>query len=75
MVPVVIRTLAQAARYIERVGFCLLFPSKKLPLPSLIEASKGRALRNYKPCADWSDDFVRLWKWKDELPRKRLAYY
>ncbi len=70
-----IRTIAQAARYIDRVGFCLLFPSKKLPLPSLIEASKGRALRNYKPCADWSDDFVRLWKWKDELPRKRLAYY
>ncbi len=70
-----IRTIAQAARYIDRVGFCLLFPSKKLPLPSLIEASKGRALRNYKPCADWSDDFVRLWRWKDELPRKRLAYY
>jgi hypothetical protein len=70
-----IRTLAQAARYIDRVGFCLLFPSKKLPLPSLIEASKGRALRNYKPCSDWSDDFMRLWKWKDELPRKRLAYY
>ena len=70
-----IRTLAQAARYIDRVGFCLLFPSKKLPLPSLIEASKGRALRNYKPCADWSGDFVRLWRWKDELPRKRLAYY
>ena len=70
-----IRTIAQAARYIDRVGFCLLFPSKKLPLPSLIEASQGRALRNYKPCADWSDDFVRLWRWKDELPRKRLAYY
>ncbi|MFB3140308.1 MAG: hypothetical protein ACE1Z1_03850 [Candidatus Acidiferrales bacterium] len=70
-----IRTIAQAARYIDRVGFCLLFPSKKLPLPSLIEASKGRALRNYKPCADWSGDFVRLWRWKDELPRKRLAYY
>ncbi len=70
-----IRTIAQAARYIDRVGFCLLFPSKKLPLPSLIEASKGRTLRNYKPCADWSDDFVRLWRWKDELPRKRLAYY
>jgi hypothetical protein len=70
-----IRTIAQAARYIDRVGFCLLFPSKKLPLPSLIEASKGRALRNYKPCADWSDDFIRLWRWKDELPRKRLAYY
>ena len=70
-----IRTIAQAARYVDRVGFCLLFPSKKLPLPSLIEASKGRALRNYKPCADWSDDFMRLWRWKDELPRKQLAYY
>jgi hypothetical protein len=70
-----IRTIAQAARYIDRVGFCLLFPSKKLPLPSLIEASKGRALRNYKPCADWSDDFMRPWRWKDELPHKQLAYY
>ena len=70
-----IRTIAQAARYVDRVGFCMLFPSKKLPLPSLIEASKGQALRNYKPCADRSDDFMRLWRWKGELPRKQLAYY
>lgn len=70
-----LRTLQQAGKTIERLGCCLLFPNKKVRLPSLIEAVKGHPLRNYNPCTAWDDDFLQVWKWKDELPRKRLAYY
>jgi len=70
-----LRTLSQAGKVIERYGFCLLFPFKGVKLPSLVGAIKGRPLRHYDPRTDCSDDFLRAWKWKDELPRKRLAYY
>lgn len=70
-----IRTLSQAGKVIERYGLCLLFPFKGVKLPSLVGAIKGRPLRHYDPRTDWSDDFLCAWKWKDELPRKRLAYY
>lgn len=77
-----VRTLAQAARYIGRVGFCLLFPIKGLRLPSLWAAVKGRALvpskaegpKQFNLVAAWDDDALRLWEWKDELPRRRLAF-
>lgn len=74
MVPVKVRTLRQAAAYIDRVGFCLLFPIQGLRLPSLWGAVKGRSPRGFNLVADWDDDAERLWKWKDELPRRRLAY-
>ncbi len=78
-----IRTIAQAARYVDRVGFCLLFPIKGLRLPSLWGALKGKSpfgSAQGKPqgfclVAAWDKDAERLWRWKDELPRKQLAYY
>ena len=70
-----VRTLDQAARAVKELGFCLLFPGKKLRLPSLVEAVEGRLLPDYNPRRDWSSEFLRVWKWKDELPRKRLAWY
>ena len=69
-----VRTISQAARFIDRVGFCLLFPIKGLRLPSLWAAVKGKSPRNFSLTADWDDDAQRLWEWKDELPRRRLAY-
>lgn len=69
-----IRTIAQAARYIDRVGFCLLFPIKGLRLPSLWGALKGKS-QGFCLVAAWDKDAERLWAWKDELPRKQLAYY
>ncbi len=74
-----VRTIAQAAAFIDRVGFCLLFPSKGLRLPSLWAAVKGRPrpgfeLKARKILAVWDADAERLWRWKDELPRRRLAY-
>ena len=70
-----IRTIAQAARHIDRVGFCLLFPIKGLRLPSLWGALKGKSPRKFNLVATWDADAERLWAWKDELPRKQLAYY
>jgi hypothetical protein len=71
----VIRTISQAAAYIDRVGFCLLFPVKDVPLPSLWAALKGRRPRNFRLVAAWDEDAERLWEWKDEFPRRRRAYY
>jgi len=64
---VTVRTLTQAARYIDKVGWCLLFPKKGSDLPSLHEAA-GRP-------EDWDGDMARFWGWKDELPLRGLAWY
>lgn len=70
-----IRTLPQAAAYINRVGFCLLFPVKDVPLPSLWAAVKGKSPRHFNLVAAWDEDAERVWEWKDEFPRRRRAYY
>jgi len=77
-----VRSITQAARYIDRAGFCLLFPIKGLRLPSLWAAVKGKTPRDpsaslrasFNLVAEWDDDALRLWEWKDLLPRRRLAY-
>lgn len=78
--------MAQAAAYIERVGFCLLFPIKGVALPSLWAEVKGypetsgprepalSGVEGFSLVAEWDDDALKLWEWKDELPRRRLAY-
>jgi hypothetical protein len=64
-----IRTPSDAIRFIDDVGFCVLFPVKNIPLPSLYyAASKRAALR-------WDKYAQLIWKWKDELPKKRRAFY
>lgn len=70
-----VRTFAQAGAYVERVGFCLLFPIKGLPLPSLWAGVKGRSPRNFNLVAAWDSDAGKLWGWKDDFPRRRLAWY
>lgn len=78
-----IKTLTQAAKHIDQVGFCLLFPAKRVRLPSLWAAVKGKSPRNsstslrasFDLVASWDKDTERLWEWKDELPRRRLAYF
>ena len=66
-----VRTLDQAAGWLDGVGFALLFPSRGIALPSLWEA-QGRRV-NKLPA--WDDDMARLWEWKDQLPRRRRAWY
>jgi hypothetical protein len=62
-------TSADAIRFLDDVGFCLLFPIKGLPLPSLYYACAHR-----EP-TDWDKYCLRIWKWKDEFGRQRRAFY
>jgi hypothetical protein len=69
-----ISTPTQAARYINRYNFCWLFAprDRKLELPSLYEAVKGRRDAHIE---DWDTDSEKLWGWKNDLPATHLAYY
>ena len=74
-----LRSLEQAAAWIDEVGVALLFPSGDYVLPSLWEAVAGN------PEVDWSirdeegkyvaftPNMRKVWSWKDELPAGRLA--
>ncbi len=64
-----VRTVAEAVEFIDAMGFCMLFAVKNVALPSLYYA-----VRRGKKFA-WDAEMQRLWGWKDELPRRRLAFY
>lgn len=64
----------RAARFVDSVGFALLFPSKGVEMPSLWEATSDRPLHD--AVTEWGGpDIDRVWTWKDELPRRGLAWY
>jgi hypothetical protein len=74
-----VRTLAQAAAWIDRVGLALLFPKADVVLPSLWEQAAGGADVPYAVRDDegsfvaWSEPMSFLWPAKDQLPEQRLA--
>jgi hypothetical protein len=55
--------------FIDHVGFCVLFPLKDVPLPSLYYVVSKRA------DVRWDKYAQLIWKWKDELPKKRRVFY
>ncbi|MBI2861597.1 MAG: hypothetical protein HYX89_02130 [Chloroflexi bacterium] len=59
------------ARFIDEVGFALLFPGRGVELPSLWEAVCG----GREPLSYWDDRVQALWEWKDELAIARRAWY
>lgn len=63
-----ITTLPKAAAWLEHVGFALLFASDKVPLPALWAVATDDD-------DGWGPDAERVWGWKDELPRRGLAWY
>lgn len=64
-----VKTASEAMRFIDNAGFCVLFSVKNVPLPSLYYAVSRRAdIR-------WDKYAQLVWKWKDELPEKRRAFY
>src|SRR5512135_2525038 len=68
-----VRTMDDAAQFIDTVGFCLLFASTEaIELPSLFEAVKGRRDAHIE---DWDADSDRVWVWKNDLPATKRAYY
>lgn len=65
-------TLGEAVKFIDAVGCCMLFPVAKVPLPSLYWAVTRR---NSHAELVWDKYAEMIWKWKDELPRRKRAYY
>jgi hypothetical protein len=64
-----VSTPSEAVRFIDHVGFCVLFPVKDILLPSLHFAVAKR-----QPTG-WDKYAQLIWKWKDELPKRRRAFY
>jgi hypothetical protein len=67
-----VRSPADAVRFIDAVGFCMLFPVKNVPLPSLYYAC---AQRDIRLGPQWDKYCQMIWEWKDQLPRRRRAFY
>jgi hypothetical protein len=72
-----VRSLRDAAAFVDRAGLALVFAKEGVPLPSLHEAVAGRG-------AHWVDEredgkmamtpeLSKVWAWKDELAEARLA--
>jgi hypothetical protein len=68
-----VRSSAQAAAFVEDVGFALLFPSERVLVPSLWEAVAGEDAEPF--ATGMGADEQRVWSWKDELPRHGLVWY
>ncbi len=67
-----VRTPAEAVKFIDAVGYCMLFPVDKIPLPALYSVV---ARRNPRDGVYFDESFERIWRWKDDLPRRRRAFY
>jgi hypothetical protein len=74
-----VRTVDQAAAWLERVGLALLFPKPDIVLPSLWEAVAGHtdvewAERDEEGgYVSFTPEMNKVWRWKDELPERKLA--
>jgi hypothetical protein len=76
---VTVSTIDEAAAWLDEVGIALLYPKPDYVLPSLWEAVAGRtelewAIRDEEAkFVSFTPEMEKVWTWKDELPRKRLA--
>jgi hypothetical protein len=68
-----VRSVARAGAFVEDVGFALLFPSERMFAPSLWEAVAGADAEPFATGMDVNEQ--RVWSWKDDLPRRGLAWY
>ena len=67
-----VRTFAEAVKYVDATGYCTLFSVNHVPLPSLYYAVTRR---NIQEEFVWDRLMDMVWRWKDELPRRRRAFY
>lgn len=65
-------TPTEAVKYINAVGYCMLFPVKSMPLPSLYFHVTRRNRLQVKV---WDKFSIMVWRWKDDLPGRRRAFY
>ncbi len=68
-----IGSVERAGKFIDDVGFALLFPAPKPIGPSLWEAVAGEDAEPFGGGMGESEQ--KVWTWKDELPRRGLAWY
>lgn len=74
-----VRTLDEAAAWVDGIGIALLFPKSDVVLPSLWEQVNGDPGRNWAVrdaeggFVRWTEELGFLWGVKDELPARRLA--
>ena len=68
-----IGSIERAATFVDDVGFALLFPSPRLLAPSLWEAVAGEDADAF--ATGMGANEAKVWAWKDELPRRGLAWY
>ena len=73
-----VQSVEEAASFVDRVGIALAWGKVDVVLPSLWEVIAGLdvdwAIRDEggKPTG-FTHEFDRFWRWKDELPERRLA--
>ena len=65
-------TPSEAVRFINAAGFCMLFPVKNIPLPSLYYAVTRR---NPHVEFKWDRYSEMIWKWKGSIPQRKHAFY
>jgi chromosome segregation and condensation protein ScpB len=73
-----ITSLEAAAAYVDQVGITVAWGKSDLVLPSLWQGIAGQeadwAVRDESGKAtEFTPEFRQLWRWKDELPERRLA--
>ncbi|TDU91760.1 hypothetical protein EV138_5373 [Kribbella voronezhensis] len=68
-----IGSVERAGKFIDDVGFALLFPAPKPIAPSLWEAVADEDDEPFG--SGMGENEQRVWTWKDELPRRGLAWY
>jgi hypothetical protein len=68
-----IGSIERAAAFVDDVGFALLFPKQRVLAPSLWEAVAGEDAEPFAAGMGTSEQ--KVWEWKDELPRRGLAWY
>ena len=74
--PARVRTLRDAARFVDRVGFAYVFPDNRIPLPSLWGAVSGRPTREMtEEDRGWTKAVGTAWTLKDRLGESRLAWF
>jgi hypothetical protein len=68
-----IGTVDEARAFVDRVGFCFLWPIKGIEMPSLFHAIAGRV--RSVPSKHNDPDLNKCWGWKDRALGRRWWYY
>jgi hypothetical protein len=66
-------SIGRAAKFVDDVGFALLFPTPRLIVPSLWETVAGDESEPF--AVGMGSNEQKVWAWKDELPRRGLCWY